>query len=515
MRCIECEEIELARVRDQRPAQTLPIPYQALDGFPAGRTPSHLTRRRLMQWGAAGAASIYAAKELGWEQVWESVAAAAEAPEKKCVVLLYLAGGNDGLNIVLPSGGTDYSAYVTARPNIHRGQGANAGGRVGSWQLPGPAGAALAFANVTVSGADNNGGTAGFDTLFGDGTGGPGSDLAVLPAVDAKKYTLSHFDNSDLWFEASADLNNKTGWLGRWIDRNGDPNNPLQAVSLDTALSKAIRTTTMPVSAINALPMTGFKPTGSLPPSGSNATPNWNTEVNNLTAVPVGAGNDYLARSRSTYNLTYKTALLAGGVYTPPAGSYPTTGTPAVLTTLSKRLQMAAHMIDVLGTQIITIHWGGFDTHTGQIAAQDRQFKELSRALAAFQADLKTRLIDHRVATLVFSEFGRRVMETPGATAADAGTDHGAGGLMFALGTPVKGGFAADWPGCIPSKLVPPSPPSNVNQGNLQVPTDYRSVYMAVLRDWLGGIDPESLLDGGAVDPLHRGDGQTGLFKTT
>ena len=61
---------------------------------------------------------------------------------------------------------------------------------------------------------------------------------------------------------------------------------------------------------------------------------------------------------------------------------------------------------------------------------------------------------------------------------------------MLALGTPVKGGFAADWPGCIPSKLVPPSPPSNVSQGNLQVPTDYRSVYMAVLREWLGGDDP-------------------------
>ena len=468
-----------------------------------------------MQWGVAGAASVYAAKELGWEQVWESVAAAAEAPEKKCVVLLYLAGGNDGLNIALPSGGADYSAYVTARPNIHRGQGANADGRVGSWTLPGPGGAALAFANVVVSGTDNNGGTAGFDTLYGDGTGGPGSDLAVLPAVDAKKYSLSHFDNSDLWFEASANLNNRTGWLGRWIDRNGDPNNPLQAVSLDTALSKAIRTTTMPVSAINALPMAGFKPTGSLPPSGSNNTPLWNEEVNNLAKVAAGAGNDYLARSRATYGLTYTTAQLAGAAYAPPAGTYPTTGTPPVLTTLSRRLQMAAHMIDVLGTQIITIHWGGFDTHTGQIAAQDRQFKELSRALAAFQADLKTRVIDHRVCTLVFSEFGRRVMETAGPTVADAGTDHGAGGLMLALGTPVKGGFAADWPGCIPSKLVPPSPPSNVNQGNLQVPTDYRSVYMSVLRDWLGGNDPESLIDGGAVDPLHRGDWQSGLFKTT
>jgi uncharacterized protein (DUF1501 family) len=517
MRCIECEEIELARVRDQRPSQTLPIPYQAMDGFPAGRTPSHLTRRRLMQWGAAGAASIYAAKELGWEQIWESVAAAADAPEKKCVVLLYLAGGNDGLNIVLPSDGADYSAYVDARPFIHRGQGANAGGRVGSWKMPGGTNP-LAFANVTVSGADNNGGTAGFDTLFGDGTGGLGSDLAVMPAVDAKKYTLSHFDNSDLWFEASADLNNKTGWLGRWIDRNGDANNPLQAVSLDTALSKAIRTTKMPVSAINSLPMTGFKPVSNLPPSGSFGTPAWNTEIDKLAAVATGSGNDYLARSRSTYGLTVKTSTAAGGAYAPLPGTYPTTTpTGTTLTTLSKRLQMAAHMIDVLGTQIITIHWGGFDTHTSQLINQDKQFKELSRALAAFQADLKTRLIDHRVATLVFSEFGRRVKETPDTIAGnDAGTDHGAGGLMLALGTAVKGGFAADWPGCTPASLVPASPPvSNLPQGNLKVPTDYRSVYMSVLKDWLGGDDPESLIDGAPVDPLHRGDGQTGLFKTT
>jgi uncharacterized protein (DUF1501 family) len=59
---------------------------------------------------------------------------------------------------------------------------------------------------------------------------------------------------------------------------------------------------------------------------------------------------------------------------------------------------------------------------------------------------------------------------------------------------------------------VPPSPPSNPNQGNLQVPTDFRSVYMSVLKDWLGGDDPESLIDGAPVDPLQRGDGQSGLF---
>ena len=67
-----------------------------------------------------------------------------------------------------------------------------------------------------------------------------------MPAVDAKQYNLSHFDNSDIWFKASNDQNVKTGWLGRWIDRNGNGTNPLQAISIDTALSKSIRTADQP-----------------------------------------------------------------------------------------------------------------------------------------------------------------------------------------------------------------------------------------------------------------------------
>src|SRR3954447_8323971 len=517
MRCIECEEIELARVRDQRPGQTLPIPFAALDGFPAGREPRDLTRRRLLQWGVAGLATVYGAKELTWNKVWDSVAAAAEAPAQNALVLIYLAGGNDGLNVIMPNGqSTDttvqqhWSAYQDARPFIGR-QAGPSGTKVGSTPLQGPGDAThLAFANSTVSGAANNGDASfGFDTLYGDGA--LNSRLAVMPAVDALNYNLSHFDNSDIWFEASYDLNTKTGWLGRYIDKNGNSDNPLQAISIDTALSKSIRTVTNPVCAISSLPMPGFKYSSSNYGGGSV---DLNTTVGSLAGVGTSAGNTYLNRSRSTYGLTVTTQKNLGtlGVTVPPGVTYPTTGS------LSPKLKTAAQLLGAnLGTRVITIHWGGFDTHTFQLKNQDAQLKEFSRALAAFQQDLKAGGIDGRVSTLVFSEFGRRVKETPDSSAGanDAGTDHGAGGLMFALGTPVKGGFAADWPGCIPSKLVPPSPPNNVNQGNLQVPTDYRSVYMAVLRDWLGGIDPESLIDGAPVDPLHRGDGQTGLLKAT
>ena len=189
------------------------------------------------------------------------------------LVLLYLAGGNDGLNIVMPNGNGDelaaanYAAYSNARKDIGRGVGPTvAGGKVGSWALPGQGDARrLAFTNAAIStagGGDNADAAYGFDTLYGDGMGGTGSNLAVMPAVDALKFSLSHFDNSDIWFEASYDLNNKTGWLGRWIDEYGKPDNPLQAISIDSALSKSIRTSVNPVCAISSLPVNGFKLNG-------------------------------------------------------------------------------------------------------------------------------------------------------------------------------------------------------------------------------------------------------------
>jgi uncharacterized protein (DUF1501 family) len=73
---------------------------------------------------------------------------------------------------------------------------------------------------------------------------------------------------------------------------------------------------------------------------------------------------------------------------------------------------------------------------------------------------------------------------------------------MLALGTGVKGGLAAQWPGCQPAQLV---------GGNLAVPTDFRSVYAAVIEEWLQD-DPQAVLTGGAIAPLTRGDGAGGLF---
>jgi uncharacterized protein (DUF1501 family) len=500
VRCIECEEIELARVHDARPTQMLPVPYAALDGFPAGREPAALSRRRLLQFGVAGMASVYGPKALGWESIWESVAAEADAPTGKCLLLLYLAGGNDGLNTLVPAETNDYQAYLTARPAIYRGQGKSTATLVGSKALP--HGEPLAFANVMVStGGDGDNGVAdlGLDTLYGDATVPLGSGkLAIMPAVDAANFSLSHFDNSDLWFNGNPGGVVSTGWLGRWIDRNGSDTNPLQAISIDTALSKSIRTARKPVCAISSLDSLGFSMNaGFASPSGAAAQVDVNTQMRALAGVPVGAGNTFLGRSRGTYGVAVeawdtgkdiKANIPDNAVY--PAGN----------TTLNNRLKLAARLFKAdLGTKIITIHWGGFDTHSDQLKNQDPQLRDLSKALAAFQRDLAARGIEDKVCTLVFSEFGRRVADN------GSGTDHGAGGLMMAMGSGVRGGLASEWPGCETTERL---------SGNLKVPTDFRSVYRAVIEEWLGD-DYAAVLGGGAIPLLKRGDGLTGrtLFK--
>jgi uncharacterized protein (DUF1501 family) len=491
-RCIACEEAELANVRDARPSQLLPIPHMALAGFPEGRSPRALTRRRLLQFGAAGVASVYAPKLLGWESVWESaVAEAATTPTSNALVVLYLPGGQDGLNVIVPNSSTDYPLYVAKRPVLHRAQGPTTTSRVGSTVVPGTGGE-LAFANPVVSsaaGGDNGDATHGFDVIYGDGLGGAGSNLVLLPAADYTPPNLSHFTSSDYWF--SGDLNIlSTGWLGRYLDVYGSRTNPLQGISIGGSLSKDLLPKLAPVCTIASLSTLGFSLNG--PHGGEPRALDVNELMIGLAGATASPSNAQRARTLEAYQLatTVYKQTLSLGTATFGTGYYPTGS-------LGPQLQLAAFLLAAnLGTRIITVHWGGFDTHGNQIQSQDPQLKELSVSLSAFLADLKARGIDNRVSVLMFSEFGRRVTEN-----ASAGTDHGAGGLMMLAGTPVKGGAGA-FPGL--SKLD--------ENGDVLVPTDFRSVYQETISKWLGG-DPAAVLPGGGAFPeVTRYDGTTGLF---
>jgi uncharacterized protein (DUF1501 family) len=446
LRCADCARSD-SLVQGIEPTSRVPIPMDALAGFPDGvpRPPAgRHSRRSFLLGGAIGTAAIYSASRLSWEAVWDAASArAATGSNDTILVCVYLNGGNDGLNAIVPVSSSQYPGYLSQRQNIARVLGPSGGGRVGTTAMGGTGGS-LAFANPLVSGAGNNGTSVGLDTLYGEEM--------------------------------------ETGWLGRWLDRYGSPNNPLQAVSIDSSLSKSIRSETAPVCAISDLSETSFQL------SGANA----NQQVASLASVAANAENESLSRSRAIYGETVQVSHQVSGL----TGGATVAGYPPN-SDLTSKLQLAATLLSAgLGTRIVTIDWGSFDTHGAQVGSQDPQLAVLSQALGAFKADLISRGIEQRVLTLVYSEFGRRIGSND-----SLGTDHGAGGLVLVSGSSVLGGLAGEHPGV-----------QGDENDNLVPITDFRTVYQSLISEWLGG-DPTAILPGGPFPGIQRYDGGTRLLK--
>jgi uncharacterized protein (DUF1501 family) len=468
--CADCARSDSAAA-DMTPIDHMPIPVEALTGFSdgvpllsGGEARPGLRRSTFLRNGAIGFASVYAASKIDWTRAFEAAQAEAQGAPTQ-IVMIFLNGGMDGLNAVVPTEAGQYATYLAKRPGLARVLGPSTAAAVGTTVLPNTNGA-FSFANVGVTGTGNNDALKGFDSIYGDGLGGVGSDLAIFPSTDYNPPNLSHFDSREYWFSGALQKMT-TGWLGRWLDTYGSLDNPLQAISLGSGVSKQIRAAKAPVSAVSSLNGIQFSVDGV---SANTAKPT--DEMAALAAVPVGTGNEALARSRGAYGQTVQVSRSLSGLV--PGAAPP--GYP--VSDLSTRLQLAANLLSAnLGTRVITLDWGSFDTHSNQIQSQDPQLKVLSAALAAFKDDLTTRGIENRVLTVVFSEFGRRIEQN------ENGTDHGAGGLMMAMGSSVVGGMRGELPSLA-------SPDRN---GDLVVTTDFRSVYRSLIGEWLGG-DPGKIL---------------------
>lgn len=153
------------------------------------------------------------------------------------------------------------------------------------------------------------------------------------------------------------------------------------------------------------------------------------------------------------------------------------------------QLRDAARLIAAgTGQRVLYVSLGGFDTHAGQRAEQDELLATLASGLAAFQADLEAQGLADRVVMMGFSEFGRRVAEN-----ASAGTDHGKGSVMFALGKGVKGGVHGDSPNL-----------ENLSDGDIRYRQDFRGVYAGALTRWLN-LDARGILGGDFGGPAWLG----------
>ena len=148
---------------------------------------------------------------------------------------------------------------------------------------------------------------------------------------------------------------------------------------------------------------------------------------------------------------------------------------------ISKNLQGISKVLNAnLGTRIFYTQHGGYDTHANQGPVHPKLWTELSQAISDFYADLAEHDVSEDVLMFVFTEFGRRVKDN------GSGTDHGSGGLAFAIGDPVKGGMYSEYPSLKEGDLL---------EGDLQFNIDYRGVYGSMIEDWLH-LDPIPVVGG-------------------
>lgn len=175
-----------------------------------------------------------------------------------------------------------------------------------------------------------------------------------------------------------------------------------------------------------------------------------------------------------------KTALRAYDDYAGQKAAYPqNNGVANDLQTVAKLI------IGGLPTRVYYVSLGGFDTHSDQFGRHQYLLSQLSDALAAFQEDLRLQGCADDVVTMTFSEFGRRVKEN-----GSNGTDHGSASVLFVVGSKVKGGVVGNYPSL-----------EDLDDGDLKMTTDFRSVYSSVLDNWLGA--PSNKVLNGDFAPLR------------
>jgi len=417
----------------------LEIPEQALRDGPAAAAQafgSGLTRRRLLA-GAGGLALACAAMpRLGARGVFEAAAAQAAAdPNGRILVSIYLDGGNDGLNTLVPIGDPRY-------PQLRS--------RVGL----SPA-ATLAVAGHPEFGWHPSLG--GLKQLYDAGK------VTVLPAVDYANPDQSHFNSQIFWRTGVVGQSlDRTGWLGRTIDAIGGTDNPLQAISMGWSLDPILLSRRAPVATV-------FDP-GSF---GFHIPDVWSSEA--ALGPYRGATSGARTAARKAAQQAYRGAISVYDRLAPlrvDEDQIPPAPLPYPDEHLGRGLRNLARMLGAgFGTRIASISQSGYDTHDDQTQNHAEILKTLGDSLLAWQADLDSRGLSDRVLTLVWSEFGRRAEDND-----SGGTDHGAGGCVMLVGNHVNGGVQSEFPGL--SRLD--------EDGNLLVTTEFRTLYASLLESWLG-----------------------------
>ena len=394
--------------------------------MPAG---TGLTRRRFLAGATGLALSVYGASKLPISVFREGIAEAAQSD--RVIVSIFLDGGADALSILAPTG---HPRYYDLRPNLAIS--ASAG-------TPFTEDPSLTW----------HPSAAGLSQLHSEGK------VTAMPAIGYTDPNQSHFTSRHFWEVGELDANGTTGWMGRYLDLVGDAHNPLQGLSMGGTLSPALASRTNPVAAVDSVTDYDLWSWVDEPVSDEMFR-----SFRRMGAFRSDSAAMLQSRRAIESTNSVRDSLAGFSEFEVPV-SYPDANLGRQLSGLAALLAagMPLHCVSMSAD-------GSYDTHSDQVAEFDGSLKLTCDAILAFQRDLESRGLQDRVLVELWSEFGRRPEEN------DTGTDHGAAGAAFIIGSRASGEMVGEFPGLTTLD----------EDDNLRHTSDFREMYCSLLEQWLG-----------------------------
>lgn len=395
------------------------------------------TRRDFIRKGAAalGAGVMLPAflRETNVAMAANALAGNTQKHPERILVVLELSGGNDGLNTVVPYTNDE---YYRARPT-------------------------LAVRPNDVLKVDDTYGfhpnLLGFESVFKDG------HMAVVHGCGYPNPNRSHFESMKFWHTGVPNAPESRGWLGRFADAYQP--DPVSSYIVNIAKEQTAAVRANVHSPVVFDDPDRFRRQGTadqveiFKELSRRQEIEWNDSLSFVRGIASTAeeSSDFIRHACAEYKTMADYGYGEVGI---------------------DMKQIVAQIAADSPARIYYTAFGSFDTHVTQAGAHNGLFNRVGDAVHAFMNDLERIGRADDVALLMFTEFGRRVKEN-----ASKGTDHGVASPMFVVGKHVSGGFYGKHPSL-----------TDLDQGDLKMTTDFRSVYATMTKGWMGFEDTQSLL---------------------